>query len=548
VISLGVHLARMAPLLMVVVAGGGCGPGETPPDGGPPLALEVVDPPGAQIGLSYGSSIELRVRYHVDDATAAPVVGRTVRFEIVSTPPFDPGGSTLARDRATTDENGIAAAVLTAGQAEANFRVAATAVNAAEADFEISVSKYDFVGLDVALAWPAGGSSTKLSARLYDDRGCADLAPAPMAQMALRTLDKSNVTSATLSFMNLLSKRYALLGRAENGAGLLLAQGCVDLGAELLPPGSQSTVQLPLALVVASPAGRYSLTSQLVPDPSRYQALMDRWGVYGHCRYGAAQTLLDAMGVTAQREPVDVGGCRPASATSLDRQLQDLLAASASAPARQLDAIASDLGAIVAGATLKSSLTVTAASETTWTAEHALTDLALSTVAVQKSYDLVSLGEPIIDVANIAAGDDAGKLTLGPHGFTLDWTRLWKLAFVELSLKVHLTTLGSPEVPALVATVIDAAARNGKTGCAAVEDLVCAVVGSCTWQTSCTSARDTVAAALDAPFAPVSALDFWLSGTVQTVDTNGDLVVDLLTAGNWTASGLLPSSFSGTRQ
>jgi hypothetical protein len=191
---------------------------------------------------------------------------------------------------------------------------------------------------------------------------------------------------------------------------------------------------------------------------------------------------------------------------------------------------------------------VTAASETTWTAEHALGELDLSTGGMQKSYDLVALGEPIIDVANIAAGDDSGKLTLGTHGFTLGWTRLWKLAFVELSLEVRVTNLGSPEVPALVTAVIDAAARNGKVGCAAVEDLVCAVVGSCTWQTSCASAKDAVAAALDAPFAPVSALDLWLSGTVQTVDTTGDLVVDLLTAGNWTASGLLPSSFSGVRQ
>src|SRR6476646_7239051 len=120
-----VRLARLAPLLMMVAVG--CGPGSNgPPDGGPPLALDVLD--SSQIGLHYGKSTELRVRYHTDDAAATAVTGAAVRFSIFG----DPAGSTLSRDTVTTDVNGVATVTLTAGQAETHpqFTVVATAVNA----------------------------------------------------------------------------------------------------------------------------------------------------------------------------------------------------------------------------------------------------------------------------------------------------------------------------------------------------------------------------------------------------------------------------------
>src|SRR5689334_4352028 len=71
-------------------------------DGGPPKVLEILDPPGAQIGLHYGASVDLKVRYRLDDPTMAPVPGATVKLAIFD----DPGGSTLASDRAVTDSDG----------------------------------------------------------------------------------------------------------------------------------------------------------------------------------------------------------------------------------------------------------------------------------------------------------------------------------------------------------------------------------------------------------------------------------------------------------
>jgi hypothetical protein len=521
----------------------GCGPGSNaPPDGGPPLALEVVG--SSQIGLHYGKSTDLTVRYHTDDAAATPVAGATVHFSIFK----DPAGSTLTRDTATTDSLGVASVTLTAGQAEADFRVAATAINAPEADFDVSVSKLDFVEVDAQLSW-AGGSN--LRALLYDDKSCAALPASPTLPPPSRALSKSG-ESATLAFVNLLSKPYALVGRAENGDGTLVGYACVDIGAELVPPGSVSVVPLPLAPVVASPVGSFTLTSTLVPAPSAYATLVGKWQELGDCPYGAAQALLDAMAIASHRDPPLANGCRPTSGTSLDEQLQALLTAPPMAPASALGAIAADLVAITASATVKSTLTVTPASASTFTAEHALSSAELAVSAgASKTYDLVALGEPVIDDKGIALTDDGGAITIGAHGFTLGWTTLWLQAFTELSLDARVSGLGSPAIPSLVAAVVAPAAHGGKMGCAAVDDLVCSVTtgsGTCALATPCASALGPVAAALSAGFAPGSGIDLTLSGTATPVDSDGDLVVDLLNGGAWSGPGLAAaSSFTGQK-
>ncbi|MGZ3405308.1 MAG: hypothetical protein ACXVAN_02610, partial [Polyangia bacterium] len=518
------RLARLAPLLMMVAAA--CGPGSNaPPDGGPPLALDVLDNP--QIGLHYGKSTELRVRYHTDDAAAAPVAGATGHFSIFK----DPAGSTLTRDAATTDANGIASVTLTAGQAEADFRVVATAINAAEADFDIVVSKLDFVEVDAQLAWPTAAT---LRALLYDDRTCAALPAAATMPAPSRALSKSNATTATLQFQNLLSKPYALVGRAEDATGTLLGYGCVDLGAELVPPGSVSVVPVPLVAAVASATGSYKLASTLKPVPSSYAMLVARWQQFGGgCPYGAAQALLDDMGISGHRDPALANGCRPAS-SSLDQQLQALLTAPPAAPANALPAIATDLLAITATAFVQSDLTVTAASASSYTAEHALASAEFAvSPTVSQTYDLVALGEPVIDVKDVPFSDDGSSVTIGAHGFTLGWPTLWLQAFTDLSLTMRVTGLASPAIHGLVAAVVQAASRNAKTGCAAVEDLVCSVLGTmpCNEQAACTAAIDSVAASLAAGFAPSSGIDLMLSGSATPVDNDGDLVVDQLTGG-----------------
>ncbi len=532
-----------------MVASAACGnPANPPPDGGPPLALDALD--ASQIGLHYGRSTQLRVRYHADDPSAAPVAGGIVRFSIFG----DPAGSTLARDQATTDVNGIATVTLTAGQAEASFRVQAMAVNAPEADFDISVSKFDFVELDAQLSW---AQAVTLRALLYDDKSCAELPAAPTLPAPARALSRTNAATATLAFVNLLSKPYALVGRAESNAGTLVGYGCVDIGAELVPPGSISTVPLPLSSAIASPVASYALVSTLRPATALTQPVLTPWQTFGHCVYGAAQMLLDAMGVETgashpHRDPVDAMGCRPQSMTSLDEQLQKLLATPPMAPASALPGVADDLASITASLALSSTLTVTATGGSRFAAAHALASASFTLMTASKSYDLVQLGLPVIAANNVPVDDDGTTLTIGAHGFTLGWTTLWRQAFTDLSLLTRFPSLGSPPIPALVASVVQPAARNGKMGCAAVDDLVCSVTtgsSSCTLSTPCASALGPLSSTLSAPFAASSGIDLTLTGTAMPLDGDGDLVVDQLAGGAWTGSALAPmSTFMGMKQ
>src|SRR5205823_6500016 len=163
--------------------------------------------------------------------------------------------------------------------------------------------------------------------------------------------------------------------------------------------GSVTVVPLPLFAVVPSATGSYSLVSTLAPVPSAYASLVGTWQkLGGGCPYGAAQMLLDAMGIVSHRDAPSANGCRPTSTTSLDYQLQGILTSPSMAPANALPAIAGDLAAITATATVKSTLLVTPASESTYSAEHALVGAEFAVSAnLSKTYDLIALGQPVID-------------------------------------------------------------------------------------------------------------------------------------------------------
>jgi hypothetical protein len=87
-------------------------------------------------------------------------------------------------------------------------------------------------------------------------------------------------------------------------------------------------------------------------------------------------------------------------------------------------------------------------------------------------------------------------------------------------------------------------------GCAAVEDLICTAIGSpagCSLQAACTSAIDTVAADLNAGFAPPKGIDLSWSGKATATDSQGLLIIDTLSAGTWTSPMLDIGTFTGGR-
>jgi hypothetical protein len=526
------------------------------PDGGPPLALEVIGQ--SQLGLHYSKSAVLEVSYHTDDATQQPVVGQPVHFSIFG----DPAGSTLSADRATTDASGIAQVTLTAGAAEATFKVTVSATNAPDTEFQVSVSKLDFVGMRVELAW--SGDSTTLRALLYNAHTCAELPPSPGAPTALRSLSKTGST-ATLEFINLLSMNYAILGRAEDASGHLLGQGCVDVPSALVPAGSTVDLPLPLALVLASPIGSYSLSTSIDVAPASSGVATSPWHALTACPLGLAQAILDATvdelasdplktAIANQRAPATgTNACRPSmigAATTLDADLEALLTTT-NAPATQLDSMVTALDGIVAKAVVASTLTVSAAGPSTLTGEHVLGEIDTGLLPAGK-FDAAALGLPIIDVKDVPVSFDQGKLVIGAHGFTLRLPALWLTTFEDGVLGAKFPALMPPTTRGWLGLAVAAVTHGGMNGCAGIEDLVCTktAAANCSGNIlpACLTALDHVSGQLEAGFRTLSGIDFTLSGQCNASDTDNDLLIDRLDSGSWTSPVAQTATFGGGRK
>ncbi len=518
--------------------------------------LAVLSPPGSQIGLHYNKSVVLRVSYHQEGAAMQAVVGGSVRFSIFG----DPAGSTLSADRVNTDATGVAQVTLTGGAAEATFRVTASAPNAPDAEFQVAVSKLDFVQLDVQLEWDASAPTT-LAALLYANQPCAQLAPTPTPPPALRQGQTAG-PSGTVAFINLLSMNYSVVGRAEDAMGHLLAEGCLDVPSALAPAGSTGTLPLPLLAVTPTATGSYALNSSLTIAAAAAGQATGPWHALSDCPNGLAQALLDATSaaltatslqsaIAAERGAASgTPPCRPsmvASANSLDLDLENLLIMTGS-PATDLSAMVGDLDTLTATAQLTSTLTISAAGPQTLTGEHALGKLTLggSTPAI----DLTASGLPIIDVKDVAIDYTQGTITIGTHGFTLRLPSLWQMAFESTAIGGRFAALMPPSTRGWLGLAVGAVSHGGMNGCSGVEDLVCTRTGAagCAGKVApaCLAALDTLTTQLEAGFATTPGIDFVLNGQCTGTDSDNNLMLDQLTSGSWTTAVAATATFSGT--
>jgi hypothetical protein len=514
----------------------------------------VATPPGAQLGLHYGDSIDLRVRYHWNDGPMTAISGARVKFAIFD----DPGGSTLASDHGDSDSDGIAHVTLTGGMSEASFSVRATADGAPDALFYVSVSKHDFVSLNVTLT---GGDPianvAEGQALLYTMTSCAQLPPADVPPTPLRQV--SAPPGQPLPLVNLLSMDYVVVGRLTNPQGHLVASGCVDLPSALIPAGTMAAVPIPLSVAVPSLAGSYALSSTLAWSMTVVTAIEAPWHKLTACPTSPADLLLDGIearaptfmsAIEGQRMPADGKGCRPGG-TTLDGQLVALLTA-AGTPGAQLSAIVPALDAqLAAGATLSSTLAVESSDGKLW-ATHSLGQLT-----VGKAYDIASFGLPVVSVNDVAIAFPSGALgsaMIGPHAFTLGIGPIERRAFDEQTLAVKLPSLSPATPTGFTDAMVAAVAHGGKTGCPAVEDLICSVTGAagCAGQIApaCAMATQALAASLENAFVPANPLDLPLAGSATAVDSDGDLAVDRLT-GVWNSTdstATATGTFTGMRQ
>ncbi len=553
--------------------------GPTLVDGGVGEQLVIQDPPGAQLGLRYGTSINLVVRYLLEDADQTPVRG-TVHFAIFD----DPGssnmtGSTLARSDVMTDSEGRATIALTAGNQEGSFRVEASAPGAATVQFSISISELEFVRIDANLTDPLpmpGGRA--LDALLYTGVACADLPITETPTGASRTLMAPPAKTATLSFINLLSQQYAVVGRVTD-AGHLVAYGCIDVPIALDPPGAYLSLPIPLAGVSPNVTGTFNLSTAITATRAeRSDGLFADYDVLDRCAGHLGQLLLDELSTraTSSRQMLIAAvrgvaaastdgsstvNCYPATvgaSPSLDADLDTIISAQSPGSVRVM--LLADLDAILQSGTMTSTLTLVAgsplpgdgaSSPTRLIATHQAATLAFTVGAQTRTDDLLALGLPVLGASNLACSYQDSTLTIGAHDLPIGVAARWGDAFDTLSIAARLPALADATPGGWSTAAVASAQSGGASGCAAIESEVCTISGGSgclgTLITPCQGAVTAVAARLAAPFADTRPLA--LTGTATTVDSNNDLVADGLMPGTFTASAIVTGSlaFSGER-
>ena len=251
-------------LLLPCLASAGCSASRDPgpPSLSPGAARLIPDGP-LSLGIRYGKTGVIGLR-RVDPA-GHPVAGAEVRFDTADAPGGGgsaQGGSTLSVPRAITDANGHVEVSIAAGTEEVSFGITASSAGTEDLHYYVSVSRFNFVTLaaQVAYTGEAMGTVARVQASVYQGATCDRLAPSralpPPLPLGVKDADGS---SAVLEFPDLLDRDHALLGRALDDKGRIVASGCVDLSAGQVLPGETVAVPVPLVLTSINLDGSFRL-------------------------------------------------------------------------------------------------------------------------------------------------------------------------------------------------------------------------------------------------------------------------------------------------
>jgi len=564
--------AHVFALLLAVAFGCGDGGGPTSDGGLEQYTLEVLDPPGDAIGLAFNQTVELRARYL--DGTGMPLRNRPVEFSILASASESVGGSALSATSANTDRDGIAVVELIAGAQGAGFRVAATAANASQATFYVTVSDQGFTRLLIEPVHdgprPAIGFSS-VEVRLYrpDELRCASADPdaLPESLFAPRSLPSYGEIA---KLPNLAANApYTAVAWAQIAPSTTpLAFGCVELGASQARNGD---VSLPLVtrdrpVVMDQPL---ILESTFELDPLVAASASDQapWNVLA-CPNGPGQLVVDCVAdalvsdgaldcnfqgnsavaddIRAARGAVDGSGCRPAQLAgggdSLDGTMMQAIALGGTFPTdAELDELLTIRADLASRLVLRSRLYIEGSA-----ARHTLSEAELGPPP-SFVVDLVATTRPVLEQTQIATavapiGSSSPTATLAEHGFTLDHGALARDAFAALALDA-----AGLDGTALGTALTGSAKTTPSSACAAVSEVLCAATAlpSTCAQAACAAAGAELDTRLQGwwLFTHGSGVDLALQGTLVLSDDDDDLLVDRLgrnasgeITGAWSAS------------
>lgn len=566
----GLSSPRLVPLSALAAATSlyvGCGDDlRPPPDGEGPRqsSLEILDPPGESIGLPFHGQAALRVLYR--DPDGVPIAEAPVAFAPLASATESTGGSTISDTIVLTDGDGIAEVALLAGAEQVNFRVQASALDAAPVLFYIAVSEGGFTDL-TAIPEHVGvrDDLVQVEVRLYrtGELRCADLDvdAAPDSVFPPRSLEGFGGAARYRNVTAGEGFSVVAWGTAEPD-GRPLAAGCVELDAAQVRPARP--LAFPLPVTDRAPALPASLELTSAFDATPLVQPGDVWAVLD-CPNGRAQLLLDCAldaqapdgvldcqvggssalldDIEALRGPADPAGCRPADLPGGGATIDATLDAAIGAPWPVGDALVRFLAARRAplqGFALTSRLE---ASEDGREVHHRLGALSVSDGIATHTLDLVASDRAVVrQVAPVTVDPVSGQLAVDAHQFTLDYGRFARAAFTALGLQpAGLGSRGDELGTALVQSVDD----GGTTGCGGLSAIVCGAAGRAATclSAACQTARPILDGLMTDWWRAIEAggFDFTLSGAAAIADDDADLTIDALTAGSWTAALRLSS-------
>jgi hypothetical protein len=424
----------------------------------------------------------------------------------------------------------------------------------------------------------------------FDNSACRDIPlrrpPEPARRM--RTVSKGPGAVVSYDYVS-TAVGHAILGRAVDGRGQVLAVGCTDLPGPTLVVGGAVQIALLLADMGPDPVGRFSATTTLdvTPPLAGADAIAATWRDLTDCPLDPAQRWLDctidALGPTSDADPLD---CVPSTVAGGDGALGDALGAlrgtlllgpdgkptacrgpktgtgavSADATAQGLfgsprpatliglEAAADDAGHLFDDLRLRSKLelggvptdgTTTIAVALT----HTLDTIVFNVPRATAEVPLLPLGLPALS-ASVTAEVRGSTLIVPQHAFTIRLGTAARTAFGSLGLARRGLPTDSQGLVAALAGL--AHGDDGSvSGCVALDAALCPRAGKSPGclTAACASGLDALANRLDAAFdsADGAALDLYLVGEAPLLDTHGNGLADRLGdpatpegAGTWT--------------
>lgn len=525
--------------------------------------LVILSPPGPSIGLAPAESRMLRVRYL--DPEDRPVQDVRIGFAIQGSA----GGAVLSEAQAFTDSEGIAEMQLTGGTAPSVFVVSVSAPHALGVAFEVAVSAAGFAHIEVRPMYSgshAQASFAEVLVGVQFHKRCSDVLPlSPEPPDRQRSLEVFNSLAV---FQNLpVDVDYALSVRGLTTEGLVLAWGCMDLGAGHLIPGVTQRINLGTGDLTQSPAGTYAVETDVILTEQAADDLGEAMAAFlptGSCDLGVEEILLDCLldaafpdaladctpqsedplaeDLRSRRGQRDALGCRGSQTPGGDPSLELELRNSVDATGIERLAALADFGAMSREGThhlqLRSELRVVEAPFMdrfyTW---HQLQTVCFPLMAQGLRISLSEMGATPLVASSMPSTRDPGpppRLTIPPHALSLQPS--W--AAFQVAWHTHLSSANIPRHPwsslwQLLQSYRGPASAPHLTGCEAVVAHLCDTIGqpaSCL-PDACTEGLVLLEEHVTEPWLALpdlTAVDVMLAASVVLNDEDGDLWSDRL--------------------